>query len=108
MEAANRGRTACEVTSWGLELPDQGNQFFLTHSLPESSPSQVTIDGLHHAKWFVPLGDLAANDELLEPEHLRVVGLVTLGTGERVHSKPYTIPRATLLEERGSSADGDS
>jgi hypothetical protein len=83
VEAQNVGRSAVEVTRWGLLLPND-QQFYVTAQIPGNQRTPLTLNGGHSVKWLVPVamyGD--APQVLTAGNDLKVRGFVDLGTGKR-------------------------
>lgn len=101
--ARNLGRTSIEASGWGVRLPD-GRDWVATRQLPGSANSHFTLEGLHSASWVVPLHLLSdavgATDSKVE-----LCGWTTLGTGDRVVSKPIRVDGSHIAEQGREFAD---
>ncbi len=95
--ARNLGRSGIEVTGWGVTLPGQ-RDWVATRQLPGNDPSSLTLDGLHSAKWIVPLhllGEAATSDR----GKVEFIGWVQLATGKRVTSRVLVVDAAHIAEQ---------
>ena len=101
VEANNLGRSAVEITGWGLVLSG-GGTFVMPRALPGNTATPSTLAGGHRASVLVPFGYLA-RPEVLTEDPIRVRGFVDLGTGKRVTSDRFPIHGDVVRTEANSS-----
>jgi len=90
VSAINVGRSPVELTGWGMELsPKNVLQMFVAH--PSSTSLPHTLNGGHHATFFMPKEDLRASlAERGLPKTVRP--FVSTSVQERVYGERLTIP----------------
>lgn len=98
VEANNVGRSAVEVTGWGLLLPG-GQSFVLQRALPGNTPTPSTPAGGHRATFVIPFGYLARPEVVGAGDSVKVRGYLDLGTGKRVTSDRFDIAAEVIRTE---------
>ncbi|WP_405817321.1 hypothetical protein OG241_22625 [Streptomyces sp. NBC_01390] len=84
IQAANRGRGACEVTQWYLEDGSDKGMVILNHVIG-SAELPVKLEGLHSRSWMVQ--QVPVVKALREGGKDRVRPVVIIGSGKRFKGK---------------------
>jgi hypothetical protein len=87
--AVNVGRSPIEITGWGIDVGG-GTSLFVSNPIPGSTPLPTTVDGGHHAKFFMELAEHErAVKRAAGPKPPRPY--VSLGTDKKVKGKVISL-----------------